>query len=753
MARRNRHEEEDDEPVVRVHTGERQGHKTYLRPECDQVPTPPALNAVLYPHQMVVVKRMLDLEDKRIIEVAPNDVQRNMTEHKVFIETSAMVLAEPFGSGKTLEILSMILYRPVPRAVPVAKNYQSEDVANKYNRIKSNTGTYHDEIKRRFPGENVLLRPNVIVVGGSVLIQWQTSIAKYTKLRLLVVSDAASLGTFYENFTRNRGWVSSYDIVLVKNGLAASKFKLPGEEETLDQRHIVDAIGKITWDCCWSRVFYDDYDTINIPATTTSLNALFSVYVSATENSYTRANKIITYPNIITALRNRGSTIAMAAMDKLLVTNCAVICDKAFVESSTSITMINQFKYVYQNPDDVYIGLLGAMGDAEVNNIVEMLNGDAIETAAEAMGIKTDNIASIFEKVLDQKYERFIHDQYVLDRIALAAGELGTLPPHEHGKQHSKNRLENIAEQLTKKGPLPDFEYHSHAAVEMLSNMKAEYTTKFNEDRIAIDRVMDNVREGACQVCCLPLDEGGVFIAKCCGLILCEVCGVTGCKLSKQHDYKTNKTTLMGKCANCMSPIIPTRDLVFLDKSFDIESLLTAKGDEGAEEIQVTKQPESKIKNPKMRALAQIIQGEKPENREEIQVNIPGLLQGRKDIPCNGVRSVAVFASYDETLRHIEKFLVENDITFMRLEGTSQRKADIVAAFENGEFQIMLINSQQQCAGLDLQFASDLVYFHSVINGHVLGQIAGRVQRIGRKCNAQFHFLCYPNEINIIGNK
>lgn len=731
-----------------------QGWKSYLTEDLEGINTPIGLNAVLYPHQMVVVKAMLDLEEKRIIEVIPNDFQDSVTSNKVFIETCAIVLAEPFGSGKTLEILAMILVRPIPRAVPVAKAYHADNISTTYRSGKP-SAHFMDEIRRRFPGENALLRPNVIIVGSSVLVQWQNAIHQYTKLRVFAISDAATLTIFFENFTKDRRWVSTYDIILIKNGQAASKFRLEGESSKVELRHIVDAVGKITWECCWSRVFYDDYDTINIPSTTTALNSLFSVYVSATKNQYNRVTKMITYPNMIAALRDRGSTIAAAASDKLLVTNCAIACTTDFVEASTSVTVIDQYQYVYQNPDDVYIGLLGMMGDNEINNIVEMLNGDAIETAAEAMGIKTNNIASIFEKVLDQKYERYIYDQLVLDRIADAAKELGYLERHEDGKQHSKGALDAITAQLIKSGPLPDFHYHSHAAVELLANLKAEYTIRFNEDSIAINRVMDNVREGACQVCCLPLDEGGVFITKCCGLILCQICGVTGCKLSKQHDYKTGKTMLMGKCANCMSPVIPSRDLIFLDKSFDIESLLTAKGNEKSDEpdeISPIMTPESTIKNPKLRALLAIIRGEVPEDRKIVHVEIPNLLHGSKNIPDTDDkhRRVVVFASYDETLRNIEKFLVENNITFMRLEGTSQKKADTTTEFENGGAQVLLINSQQQCAGLNLQFGSDLIFFHSVLNQHVLGQIAGRFQRIGRKSNAKFHFLCYPNEKKII---
>ena len=45
--------------------------------------------------------------------------------------------------------------------------------------------------------------------------------------------------------------------------------------------------------------------------------------------------------------------------------------------------------------------MLSGLEYDDVNKIVEMLNGDAIEAAAEAAGIKTNRITDIFEKILN----------------------------------------------------------------------------------------------------------------------------------------------------------------------------------------------------------------------------------------------------------------------------------------------------------------------------------------------------------------
>ena len=111
----------------------------------------------------------------------------------------------------------------------------------------------------------------------------------------------------------------------------------------------------------------------------------------------------------------------------------------------------------------------------------------------------------------------------------------------------------------------------------------------------------------------------------------------------------------------------------------------------------------------------------------------------------NGSRKVLVFANYNETLNMIEDFLNENKILFIRLGGTYKERADTIVKFKN-HGQVLLINSQQSCAGINIEFATDLCYFHKIIDPNIEAQVAGRAQRIGRTCNLKIHYLVYNNE-------
>jgi hypothetical protein len=69
-------------------------------------------------------------------------------------------------------------------------------------------------------------------------------------------------------------------------------------------------------------------------------------------------------------------------------------------------------------------------------------------------------------------------------------------------------------------------------------------------------------------------------------------------------------------------------------------------------------------------------------------------------------------------LNNIENFLVEQGIDFLRLGGTFKEMADTVKRFKTYG-TVLLINSQQHCAGLNIQFATSLVFFHKIIDENV----------------------------------
>ena len=707
---------------------------------------------VLYPHQATIIAALLDVENKRVIKISNNEDYKKYTVEPMRIETSAVVLSEPFGSGKTFEILGLILLQPVPKAFAEHSNFVLIPEYPRYITTRSKLTGFKHELIRKFTKPNALIRPNLIIVGTSVLTQWEKVIKTNTKLNVFVIGNYYSLKNFKSIF--NKGAIKAYDIVLLKNGTVINSDR--SATSTKEHESLVNAVAAITSGYCWSRVIYDDFDTIRIPPGSGGINALFTIYVSATSKSGVHSkNKQINYPSIAKALECRFNPLTEMLRDVTLHTNFNLRNKKNFVEESTNIPIINKYRYVYANPDDNYIRLIGAMGEVDAHGIMEMLNGDAIGTAADALGIKTNSVADIFEKMLDKKYQAYLNDGYIIDTIVATERNVYGLDPNPEGKQHSAIKLEEIRKEICKK-IVPKIGYSSGTLLDMLIQMKTEFIKSKEQNGIAINRVKDNIKLGDCQVCCVPLAEMDAFIVRCCGLVVCDICGIKGNQVGKKYDYETKLTTIKGSCANCKAIINPLIDLIFVDKNFDMEALLDAKGDEKPIVVKEVEEPkdldpieptEPEIKNPKLKALLAIIRGKIPEARENAIVNIKHLLEGVRDKPqpFELKRKVLVFANFDETLELVRDFLTEQKIEYLSLHGTFSQMADIVDKFKTTG-SILLINSQQNCAGLNIQFCTDIVFMHKILDTNIESQVCGRGQRIGREYNLRIHYLLYNNE-------
>ena len=721
-------------------------------------------NIKLYDHQRTIVRAMVDLENKRILAVETDDMPP--TKQTAIIESSAMVLSEKFGTGKTIIMLAFIAEQPIPKAFPVHMNTMAVDT-KALDRYTYYIGFKH-EIVRTYTGQNALIRTNLIVAGSSVLIQWRQAIENFTDFKVLTVSDHHSLKKFIEYHAK--GQLHAFDIILLKNGTVTGNLSIPGDDKAKNLRSLITTIGQITSQQCWARVIYDDFDTISIPAGSYAINALMTIYVSATTKYGNGGARRENFKTLDDYMTNALVPLNIVSRDTVLFSNFNIRNTEEFTELSTNITKIQGYKYVYANPDDNFIRLIGVIGD-EAKEIMEMLNGDAAATAAEALGIKTKSAADIFQRVLENKYDKFKLDQKVL-----AAIDQFKVMLDEFEEKYIKPEDITAAKNALEKGNIPKIRYYSQQLAEMIDIIEAEWLAEKERDGIAIERVLDNIREGSCQICYLPLGESDTFILRCCGIILCSTCGVKGNNLQRRFNHKEKNYALVGKCANCRSDINPRRDLIYVDKNFDIESMLNSDGIEeepvigevpvvvdvagdcndhttaagpSADSVSAGATPvvAPKVRNPKIQALLDLCAAKTPESQEEITIEVAQLLKGKVDIPANlaNPRKVLVFANYNETLDNIREALVENNIPFLQLGGTYLEKAATVKRFrEYGT--VLMINSQSSCAGLDIQFATDIVVTHRLNDNNIQGQILGRGQRLGRTENLRIHYLLYNNE-------
>ena len=99
----------------------------------------------------------------------------------------------------------------------------------------------------------------------------------------------------------------------------------------------------------------------------------------------------------------------------------------------------------------------------------------------------------------------------------------------------------------------------------------------------------------------------------------------------------------------------------------------------------------------------------------------------------------------EEKIKIIEDLLKQVGIKFESLHGTHNEISQTVKRFQESG-TVLLINSRTHCAGLNIQFATDIVYAHKIMDANIEAQVAGRGQRIGRKFNLNIWYLLFANE-------
>jgi len=106
-----------------------------------------------------------------------------------------------------------------------------------------------------------------------------------------------------------------------------------------------------------------------------------------------------------------------------------------------------------------------------------------------------------------------------------------------------------------------------------------------------------------------------------------------------------------------------------------------------------------------------------------------------------------VFSRVD-VFTNIIKLLVSNGITFAELKGNTSHMMNVLKDFKNGIINVILLTTQYAGYGIDINYATDVIIFHSMAVDKQ--QAIGRAQRVGRTNNLIVHNLCFEHELEEI---
>lgn len=103
-------------------------------------------------------------------------------------------------------------------------------------------------------------------------------------------------------------------------------------------------------------------------------------------------------------------------------------------------------------------------------------------------------------------------------------------------------------------------------------------------------------------------------------------------------------------------------------------------------------------------------------------------------------KKILIFSNYNESFNIIKRFLDEKKHIYLELRGTKERRDNTIDSYKYGNVNILLLNTIQSGAGLNLQETSDIILFHR-IHDYQKTQVIGRANRIGRKIELNVHYL------------
>ena len=688
----------------------------------------PGLKIPLYNHQKTALKALIDLENTETFNLKL--FNNNM------VKTNAGMLSEPVGSGKTIEILALILFQKIPKNINLdyGADLEKKTIISE---LKLNTKDNNSIIHKTFKS---ILTPTIVFVGVSVINQWVEAVKSFTNLKYLVVSNVKELEIMLK-FIVNKT-INNIDIILIKNGKITRMVNLyegllVEYKNTGTTAYIYNVISNLR-NICWARVVIDDFDTIGLPSSAGIVNGIFTWYISSTHKFINnKFNTNLQFKKTSDMLMYSNYSCSKIMDNNTLLYNFNIRNSNEFIKLSTTIYKPKFYAYILPNPDHIYLNLLSHMGQAEINEILEMLNGDAISTAAGMLGITTNKISDLFQNILGQQYKNYKQANEIIKFINNEEQFQGHRKPmsdnDDEKDTYNKTDLLNRREIL--------FNYPNLKG--LLDATKTEFIELKDKSGLALTRVKNNIKNGECPICLGNFsDEDDIIILKCCNIIICGIC----C-----FGTIFPKSRLTGKCGNCRFSL-GLNDLIYLNKDINLDQIIN--DDVNFEE---EKKEKSDINEAEAKAEAKefLDYGTKPTaiykiitnttnfsinnvliEKKSVNIKINNLMYGDNESPEPNYKKVLIFANYDEILC-----------------GTHSKINETVKLFTAcAEQCVLIINSMNHCSGLNLQSATDIIFVHRMIDHNRETQAIGRGQRLGRSNNLKVHYLCYENEYSYMIN-
>lgn len=698
------------------------------KPSLPEEKHPNDFGYTLFEEQLQVLYLMNNLEQQKSIEhVSSNG--------KLCAHYNTLRLGACLSFGKSIVTLALIKLN----TQPLKREWYT--IFDNHRSTVSGINSIAAKVIRKY-----YINTNLLVVSQSVYHQWVQH-AKVTKLKVLGVETNVDFRSLCILFINDKAKLEEYDIILmIYRHLPDMSLPFGASKHipNYDKRTTINVLSLLSMNMEWKRVIIDDYDTINI-GHDMCIPARMTWLISTTKSYGSNRYKL---PQTITDITSINHKIIDNSRD-LLIGGLTIQADL-----DIKARILPQIQHTIYTFLDAYM-LNRIVNDMQYStDVVERLNSGDISGAATALGITVqcntngEFLSCILEKNKTAYYEsittcrRFEHIVQTLRDNQLFVEN--TTP--------NRTPLCDLCERVS---AATDEEFDiilntliiSHSDGHQLNVIVGRARANVTRCTHILDRLKRNVEGGECQKCLLE-PEGPRYILKCCNIVLCQECMTL-----------PNKT-FIGRCPNCIS-VVEKGGVVEVPEAISLEQFLEYDIDNAIDDIdKYHKEHKEQLTIPaeahdpdrhlsaKDRALLAIVQGTEPTNAKSIDshrgLGMENILESENYIEQDPERpnKYLVFTKHAACANELHDVMKARGINSVILRGTNKVIVKSIQAFKTSpDINVMFMYSTAYCAGLNLEFATHMIFYHSIMDRSTTTQLIGRAQRLGRKESLKLIYL------------
>ena len=581
---------------------------------------PDKISMKLKPHQLTSLNKAIEMENSGELNYKIHNCYLNTNTNNdelidIKIGTNIGILGDKVGYGKTLLALSLIASNDLNN-IHINPNL-IKTFNNNYRSYNYLSISYKNKLIQR--NSNIINSTLVIVPRGPVFVQWEETVKKNTKLKILSITNMTFIKNNIPKYTGENheeilDYFESFDLVLIKN----TTFK-----------QFCDYFNNFKLIKHWKRIMIDEAHDI-LSKLPQHLNFYYLWFISGTYQDLLKGYNSTYYTMGIRELLNDYM------INLILVKN-----SDNFIKNSFDIPEPIEKYYLCKLPSNYLIARKFLN-----SSVMDKINANDFAGAIRELGGKNeteDNIIELISKEMKKDLKNKEREREYINDLDI---------PIEDKQQKLKKLDIEIKIQIEK-----------------------------------IEDLAERIKSLSTNNCIICMDTVKNPIMLECTHLFCGGC------IMKWIEKNSN-------CPYCRTAI------------------------------------------PSFNNLIAIVNKTKDEYKEEVLAKEDTFISIINNKP-NG--RFLVFTKNDNGFENIRMKMIENNIKFEFLKGNTSHMMNVLEKFKSGEIKIILLNTQYAGSGIDINYATDVIIYHSM--GIDKQQAIGRAQRVGRTEQLTIHNLCYEHEM------